>query len=39
MIGKLKVLIDSTHKSDREGVMAAYDKMMSGRVSRPALSP
>ncbi len=31
--GKVNVPIDSIHKFDEEGVMAAYKKIMSGKVS------
>ncbi len=31
-IGKLKVPIDSIHPADQEGVLAAYDRSMSGRA-------
>lgn len=31
--GKLKMIIDSVQKSDREGVLAAFEKQMSNKVS------
>lgn len=34
-LGNLKVPIDSTYASDRQGVMAAYEKLMSNKVSQP----
>ncbi|KDQ13347.1 hypothetical protein BOTBODRAFT_33668 [Botryobasidium botryosum FD-172 SS1] len=30
--GKLKILVDSTHSSSKDGVMAAYSRVMSGRA-------
>lgn len=34
--GELKVPVDSQYASDRSGVMAAYEKQMSNRVSAEA---
>lgn len=33
-LGNLTVPIDSKYASDRQGVMAAYEKLMSNKVSR-----